>query len=463
MPRTRVSRGNREAEPERKRVDALVKSVTRSCLAMSLLAMQEFIRPGRVNPRQETHPTHARPQTAPENSCFVSTNLVRGAVPRIGELVLQGVVPREILRVSLTFLLQLADVTKFLVARKRGELSWQEFENKVHAFYCFAYVDSILNLPNDSDVPITELSRLVSGLEHYSALWVTEGLGRRCADFSWRFGSYPQNLLTDSTDSDGTHCKTAMLCALHAGMGLSFAENVLGLLNSDSGPAEISTMLRAFFRLCQDNSDPAYLGAAYESLGMVCRSLYPNLINEIDHQLTDPETSSYFWHGVGRAIYFAPTRFLPIARGFADSVEMSQTEPFHATGRANALAGLAFALTLVNIKHPEVVDDIVCRYGRKVVAQDGFSNGVGSAAAIWYEFTGCASAPPLCSFDPHSPNPVVSALWDRYVRQPCQYAIDRYYPALKRANRLGELFHYATLEERVEQLQEMPSAAERVR
>lgn len=433
-------------------MDALVKSVTRSCLATSLLAMQEFVRSGRANHRQETDGLQARPYS-------VSKNLARDRVPGLGELVPQVVAPREILRVSLNFLLQLAGVTKFLIAGTRTELSLQELENKVHAFYCFAYVDSILNLPSDGDVPIIELSRLVSGLDHYSALWVTEGLAHRCADFSWRLNSGPQDLLTGS---GSTHSKTAM-CALHAGMGLSFAENALGSLNSNSGPAEISVVLRAFLRLCEDNSDPAYLGAAYESLGMVCRSLYPNLINEIDRQLTDSEWISYFWHGVGRAIYFAPTRFLPTPGGFADSFEMAQREPRHATGRANALAGLAFALTLVNMKHPEIIEDIACGYGTEMVAQDGFSNGAASAAAIWYEFTDCASVPPLCRHDPRSPNLAVNALWERYVRQPCQYAIDRYYPALKTADRLGELFHCTSLEERVEALQKQSSTAERVR
>src|SRR5205085_2866059 len=102
---------------------------------------------------------------------------------------------------------------------------------------------------------------------------------------------------------------TSSLAALHAGAGLSFAGRALGVLTPRSTAGEVRRALEQFVALCRANSHEGYVRAAYEALGLWTRNLSPQLMPSIDRQLAeaDEEMVGYFWHGVGRALYFAPT------------------------------------------------------------------------------------------------------------------------------------------------------------
>src|SRR5207247_3295386 len=120
---------------------------------------------------------------------------------------------------------------------------------------------------------------------------------------------------------------------------------------------------------------------------LVARNLYPHLVSPIDRLLlqTDERLDGLFWHGVGRALYFAPTNFLPCGTSLLRAIQMTQREPAHSLGRLNALAGLVWAATLVNIRHPEIMENFINTHGDQFSMWEPFYNGVTSSIVVWQD------------------------------------------------------------------------------
>src|ERR1043165_1110904 len=268
----------------------------------------------------------------------------------------------------------------------------------------------------------------------------------------WERAGVPRNLLRDA---DALPARS--LVALHAGMGLSLASRLLKTVGARSSESEVRGALRRYVELCEDNSRPGYVGAAYEALGVVARNLYPQLIRVVDRQLQklDEKLSGYFWHGVGRAIYFAPTNFLPFNNSPWRAVEMSRREPEHETGRLNALAGLVWAMALVNIRQPEILEALLRRHCGELSQNDALSNGVSSAVMTWRDSTRDSSyLDALCRHQPEPSEPALAELWADQVLRPCRDALLRFYPVMKEHDCLGEIFRYQSLPSLVSRLDE---------
>jgi len=237
-------------------------------------------------------------------------------------------------------------------------------------------------------------------------------------------------------------------------MGLSFANRILETITPQSSESKIREAVRQFVVLCRNNARDGYAGAAYESLGLVARNLYPEIVQIIARQLSETgnELVAYFWHGVGRAIYFAPTNFLSWNSSPWRGVEMTQREPTNETARRNALAGFVWALTLVNIRQLEILEAFLKHHGHEVTANDAFSNGVTSAIIIWHDSTeGDHYIAGLIQHQPDPSDPMLVELWNSQLKRPCEDA-QRYYPVLKKHRCLGEVFRYQSLPRLVEQL-----------
>jgi hypothetical protein len=130
---------------------------------------------------------------------------------------------------------------------------------------------------------------------------------------------------------------------------------------------------------------------------------------------------------------------------------MLQLEAPHTLGRLNVLAGLAWALTLVNIRYPEILETFLKHHGDLLSTSDAFANGVSSATMIWYDMTW--NDPYLKAFCRHQPDPSdpdLVKLWNRQVRGPCLEALQHHYGMLKEQHRLGEVFRYQSLPELVD-------------
>jgi hypothetical protein len=355
-----------------------------------------------------------------------------------GVLTFDALTPRRAMQFTFDALQQSAAAFSRFVPGRENQLAWQELQRKLRAFVLFEHVDTALDLPPLADVSLSMMVARAAALGPHLAVWATEGLGHYYAERAWA-GAPPQRLLNDERTSE---LPAWSLIPLHTGMGLSVANRVLAQLGPACASSEIGSALARFVNLCRDNARVGYAEAAVEALGLVARNLYPQLVMLIDEHLatSDEELLAYFWHGVGRAIYFAPTNFLPCADARRRAVESALDEPPHELGRRNALAGLAWALALVNLEQPEIIETVLRQEGERLTGSDAFANGIGSALAVWQD--AAPDDPALAAFLRHQPAVDVAEQWRRHVQLPAVEALQQVYPAFKAQQRLGELFRY---------------------
>jgi hypothetical protein len=354
---------------------------------------------------------------------------------------LEAFTPRGMMQMSLAMLQQSAEVLQYLMSAPESRVVWQEFSNKIQAFDLFQHVDTVLQLPQ-RDVPLQELVAKAYALGPYRAVWATEGLGHRYAEAHWGPEGIPRHLLTTA---QAQTLPTRSLIPLHTGMGLSLANHLLQTVNPQSSGADVRTMLQQFVTLCRENSRDGYTGATLEALGLVARTLYPQMIPVIDQQLwnIDVDLVGYFWHGLGRALYFTPTNFLPCHSAPWRAVELAQREPPHALGRLNALAGLLWAVTLVNIRQPEIIEAVLKHHGSLCFESDALSNGMSSALIVWQDATqDSATITAFCQHHADLASPGLERLWHDMIRGPCVEALQWVHPVLQEQGQLGAIFRY---------------------
>jgi hypothetical protein len=94
------------------------------------------------------------------------------------------------------------------------------------------------------------------------------------------------------------------------------------------------------------------------------------------------ELTRYFWHGVGRSSYFAyeylpPCCDLIIDQAAADAA--SEVE------RSNFVAGLAWAVTLVNLRNPDLIDFVFHRHRLQPEYIAPLANGVVSSLLVAHD------------------------------------------------------------------------------
>lgn len=351
---------------------------------------------------------------------------------------------RAMMRTTLNTAQQTAGALSALVPGVEARVALKEFQNKLEVFDWFENVDTIFSLPRGAATPLAELVAHTSGLDSFTAVWATEGIGHYYAETAWEEGA-PRGLLQGG-NAHGVPAKT--LVALHAGMGISLANRLLRAVRSESRecqpPCDLCGALMQFVVLCRNNSAEGYVGAAYESLGLVARNLYPHMINQIHKHLpeTGEDLTDYFWHGVGRAIYFAPTNYLPFGNASCRAVEMTRHEPPDERSRGNALAGLAWAQFLVNLRHPEIIETLLTEC-KSALEAGAFANGISSATVIWCDST--EHDPHLGALCKHRPDSSVAESWRELVEMPCRCAIDEYYYILKEHDCVGEIFRVRAL------------------
>ena len=269
----------------------------------------------------------------------------------------------------------------------------------------FENVDTVLGLPRGAAVPLAQLVEHTHDLDLISSVWATEGIGHYYAETIWEAKGTPRGLLHETATRS---VPARSLAALHAGMGLSMANRILAGVKSASSQCQSSCdlprALTQFFALCRENSADGYVGAAYEALGLVARNLYPHLVKHLHTHLSEmgDALTEYFWHGVGRGIYFSPGNYLPLGNLSFRAMEMARREPPDELCRANVLAGLVWAQFLVNLRQPEIVEDLLAECSGPIEAA-AFANGVSSATVIWRDSTeGDPHLDALCGYHPET-------------------------------------------------------------
>lgn len=320
-------------------------------------------------------------------------------------------------------------------------LEWEEVRNKLGAFSLFEHVDLELNISTAVDHSLPALVHKARSLGSYDSVWAVEGVGHYYVDALLSRG---KPLFAVWTNQQTQGLPSASLVPLHAGIGLALAEWLLADSRGLSGN-ECSQRVEKFLKSCQQTFQQNYLGIIYEALGLVTRNLYPHLMPKMHLWLarSNAELPEYFWHGVGRALYFSPSSFLPGHSAPWKAFEMCRKEPPNVAGRRNAVAGFVWALALVNIRQPYILAEFLFHHGNELQEEEAVVNGICSALIIWTR--SCSNNNDLTrmnSYQCEGRRSIIS-LWNKYVGKACRNAL-LYCSTKAESEPLGKLFHYQT-------------------
>jgi len=331
----------------------------------------------------------------------------------------------------------------FLVSRQDSPALVQEFANKLHIITLVTHVHGELGLDANTVDPLPVLVDKVAAMPTFPRVWATEGLGAWFGDRAMAKaagGADPTGLLRDA---DCASLPPWSLTMLHAGIGMAFAKAILAKLEPTSSTESIRAGIARFVKLCRDSARPGYAGAALESLGLATRTLYPNLLRAIDREIptVDPDLQGYFWHGAGRAMYFEPMGMLPSANAPWRVIRRLDQEAPHDLARRNILSGIGWALSVVNMRQPIVMEAFLRHHAALVGADDAFTNGVASSLMMRYDTT--REDLHVSAYIHYEPvDAEVASAWRALIAAPCELALSETYGKLTRTASLEQLFHY---------------------
>lgn len=327
---------------------------------------------------------------------------------------------------------------------KDGPAVSQEFKNKLHIISLVTQVHSKLGLHDGAEHSLPEMVAKAAEMETFPRLWAIEGIGNYIGDHALdRDGDATTALLTGP---DAQDLGAWTMTMLHAGIGMSFAKHVLKTLTPESSTMQVREAIGRFVLLCRASSRPGYAGAALESLGLATRTLYPELVRLLDAEIqaVEPSLLGYYWHGVGRAMYFEPANMMPFVNAPWRVVNRLDVEAPHDTARRNILSGVAWALAMVNLRDPIVMEAFLRHHGTLATENDAFTDGVTSSLTMRYDTTrDDARVSPFMYHEPEG-DPDLTVQWRVLISAPCEDALHRSYQMLRSAHRLEELFHYRT-------------------
>jgi hypothetical protein len=294
----------------------------------------------------------------------------------------------------------------------------QEFRNKLVAFSLFAHVDVALELQPGVALPLPQLVSRASTLGPYFSVWSKEGISHEASLYRLGRERAPEGLLSELHSGQ---IPRHNLVPLNSGMSLGLAESLLEAV--DRGQQIDWPALSQFIELCLHNCSPGNHGIGLEALGLAARSLHPHLISSIDAILVhhQPDLVGYFWHGVGRAIYFSPLQSVSFWPVRWSGLDWCMREPPHSLGRANAIAGFAWALTLVNIRQPEIVAAFLHSRGKHLPDKEAFINGLCSGLLVWQDAQpDQRQLSDFLAYQPPSSTHIVDGLWKSCVQEPSE-------------------------------------------
>lgn len=337
---------------------------------------------------------------------------------------------------------------KISMSPPAASAAFTEIKNKGEVYLLVRQNKRALEIPTPTPHPFpidTYLERAYQR-EDYPALWAVEGLGHLFGENQLDAGEGAAGLnILGASSADTLPAKSLLM--LHAGIGLAYAQRLLGELSAHPSDEEVVEAVRKTFELCRLNSRPSHLGAAVESLGLVTRTFESRLLSQVDRavQALEPQWRGYFWHGVGRALYFLPLNFLPCSTW--EVVEMAARESVDDVSRHNLYAGVGWAMTMVNLRTPNVLADLVIKpHGEKLLGNSWFQNGIASALVMREDTTpGTPLIQEFLNFTEGSNDSELQANWETIVAKPARKALESTGPELLAAEQIGSIFEYNEL------------------
>jgi hypothetical protein len=434
----------------------LTKAAISYAWTMSLFGTQQFA--NLVTPRDLRNPTRAvnaafYPVTQAVATGLNESDLIFGAF-LVGDdaqralvdltfdsLTLRVFTPSYVAKLTQDAAIQWKETRRVFSSIENLRLGWDELKNNFEVFRLVKNVSQLLAIPpSGQDFDLRKAVDGAYALGQFPDLWAVEGLGH---DYTLTFWGKRRPLRGILSEGQAKSLPEKSLTMMHAGMGLALASQLMNTITPYSSPSRIKDVLHEFVTLVKDNSRQGYEGAAYESLGLVTRFWHSPMVKIVDRHLreVEPQVVDYFWHGVGRALYFFPTYFVP---GLLSAWIPVEQEPPYEGAKLNMIAGLTWATTVVDIRQPRIMETILKNYGDLISKTPAFSNGVMSTLIMGSDITPGDFY--IRQFLEHKPSDrQVAELWNRLVGAPARAAVERIYPVLKKHNRLGEVFRYQDL------------------
>ncbi len=323
-----------------------------------------------------------------------------------------------------------------------------QFQNTADVIGFVNHADAPTKLSAEGTYPLEERLAEYYGRGDYSALWLIEGLGERFAQAHLADGKEVRDLLTSG---QGAAIPPKSQLMMHAGIGIAFAKHEVAKLTPWSSEGEVKDALKRFLALVRDNSKPGYEGAALESLGLVTRTWYPQLVDTIAKHLAslDADAVDFFWHGAGRAMYFSPMYMMPGLSPW----EAADEEPPDERARLNARAGVAWAFTIVNIRHPKIAAHFLRHKKGRISGNGAYTNGAHSTLIMAGEMVpGHQFVSEFYDFKPDAGDSALAESWGKYIGTDLRNTIDQYRESLKAHQKLGEIFRFHPLPEFIGEL-----------
>jgi hypothetical protein len=288
---------------------------------------------------------------------------------------------------------------------ENGRVEWMQLRNRLRAFGRFLYAEDLI--ARRARCSLDDALEGVRQLDPYDRVWATEGLGYAHAS---QIGAADPPLLKRSLPARS-------LIPLHAGMGLAFAAALL----HDSRAGAIRDRISRFVDLCMRHAATGYASVTFEALGLATRGLAPHLMSEVAAEIErlHPNLVAYFWHGVGRGSYFSPLLAATLAPT-RDLVVSALAAAPAGEPAANVVAGLAWAVVLVNIRDPDIIDQFVSSCGRDASAVAAMGDGIDRAIHVWATCVGADGR--LRALAAWRPNTAADR-WERLVAQPAQQGL----------------------------------------
>jgi hypothetical protein len=310
-----------------------------------------------------------------------------------------------------------------------------------------------IGIPKTGEFNLSEFMDKAYAVGDFESIWTVEGLGhvysQRTWHLQWDCSEDAHGILVDG---QAASMPDKSLTMMHAGLGLCLAESLMKQLTPESSTKETERVLKAFIKLCVNNSRQGYLGCTLESLGLVTRCFNFPMVNHVQKVLADVDDTAweFFWRGAGRALYFSPGHMVqPL---YSPWIAAEAEAP---NDRALKIlkAGISWPTNIVNMRHPEIFEDLIRRRGADEESAGTIAHGVGASTTMAMDIT---PDHPLVKqyleYVPSSTDPKVRDLWATMVHDPVYKAVHRYQPVLKAHNMLDQVFRFQDLDALVNRL-----------
>jgi len=340
------------------------------------------------------------------------------------------------------------------VVKREDDVFWEQAKNTRYIFTLVRNNPEKLGIPKSGEFDLAVFMDKAYGIGDFENIWSVEGLGHVYSQRTWALKwDCSEDAHGIMTDGQAAGMPEKSLTMMHAGLGLALGESLMKQLTPDSSTKEIERVLRAFIKLCRNNSREGYVGCALESLGLVTRTFNYPLVSCVQKVLADVDETAweFFWRGAGRALYFSPGHMVqPLYSPWIAAEQEAPNDRVYDILKA----GISWPTNIVNMRHPAIFEDLIKRHGADEETTGTIAHGVAASTTMALDITpNHPLVKEYLEYVPKSTNSKVRDRWKKMVHDPVYKAMHRYQPVLKKHKMLDQVFRFQDLDALVDELE----------